>query len=162
MNNEWSSCFASVVSRTWSSRLFVSGAYWRQPASKQASKWQTTWWHHSLDNMPTTWSTILEKIVGTPDAIYYNYPHAHQCSRKWGMTFFNRKQSSCFYHNPSQPPSNQCWGIWQGFWKTWLGSTLHQGKGVSLFPKSYQVSQPFFPGSTILTINSISSSQMAD
>ena len=22
---------------------------------------------------------------------------------------------SRFYHNPSQPSSNQCWGIWQGF-----------------------------------------------
>ena len=31
-------------------------------------------------------------IVGTPDAIYYNYPHAHHCNRKLDMTLFNRKQ----------------------------------------------------------------------
>ena len=57
------------------------------------------------------------KIVGTPDAIYYNYPHAHHWSRKWGTKLFNRKQRGfCFYHL-IQPPSNQCWGIWQGFWQ---------------------------------------------
>ena len=38
-----------------------------------------------------------KKIVGTPNAIYYNFPHAHHCSsRKWGMTLFNRKQSPEF------------------------------------------------------------------
>ena len=31
-------------------------------------------------------STILENIVGTPDAIYYNYPNAYHWNRKWSMT----------------------------------------------------------------------------
>ena len=28
-----------------------------------------------------------------------------------------KSKGSRFYHNPSPPPSNQCWGIWQGFWQ---------------------------------------------
>ena len=53
----------------------------------------------------------MEKIDGTPDAIYYNYPHANHRSRKWGMTLFNRKErGSRFYDDPSQPPSNHVRG----------------------------------------------------
>ena len=33
-----------------------------------------------------------KKYVGTPDAIYYNYPHAHHQNRKWGMTLFIQKE----------------------------------------------------------------------
>ena len=33
-----------------------------------------------------------KKIVGTPNAIYYNYPYAYHCNRKWGITLINQKQ----------------------------------------------------------------------
>ena len=50
-------------------------------------------------------TTIREKIVGTPDAIYYNYHHAYHWSRKRGMALFNRKQR--FSLLPQSFPTHQ-------------------------------------------------------
>ena len=50
-------------------------------------------------------TTIMEKIVGTPDAIYYYYPHAFHWNRKWTWHCSIESRGSCFYHNPSPPPS---------------------------------------------------------
>ena len=93
-----------------------------------------------------------EKKVGAPDAIYYNYPHAQHCSWKWGMTLFNRKQRrSRFYHNPSQPPSNQCWGIWQGFWQH--ESTLRRGKGFLFLLNQTKCPNHFFQDCRCMRLN---------
>ena len=38
-------------------------------------------------------------------------------SRKWGMSFINRKKRGFHFLQLSPPPSIQCWGTWQSFWQ---------------------------------------------
>ena len=48
-----------------------------------------------------------KKVVGTPNAIYYNYPHVHHWNRKWSMTLFNIESRGVLAFTiivPSPPP----------------------------------------------------------
>ena len=75
-------------------------------------------------------STIMEKIVGTPNAIIeYNYPYVTTEFENGAWHFSIESRGSRFYHNPS-PPYQSILGIRQGFWQHDSNQHCVGGKGI--------------------------------
>ena len=77
----------------------------------------------------------MGKTVDIPDAIYYNYPIITTEIENWAWHCSAKYKDSCLYHNPSPPPSNQCWGSGKAS-DNISQINIAARKGVTFSPKS--------------------------
>ena len=86
-------------------------------------------------------ATIMKEIVGTPDVIYYNDPHAYHWSRKWGMAYSIESKSSRY---SSAPPSINVGGSGKAS-DIRIRSNIALREWGYFSPKVEKVCQQYFP-----------------